>query len=113
MYGLFIKPHVNPTGSLHYKTLFEHALFACSQAFERHPGFTDISFKLNRLMANVFTKCCAAAERHENGINVLTHGDLWSNNIMFHSDSDSDSLPIFVSSAIITCVSTNNSNRKY
>lgn len=97
MYDLYLKSHVNITGSPHYRTLFEHALLSCAQAFESHPDLSDISSKLNRMVVNVFAKCCAAAERQENGLNVLTHGDLWSNNIMFHSNSDS--LPIFVSSA--------------
>lgn len=48
--------------------------------------------KLTLLKPMIFQKCCDAVQRDESGFNVLTHGDLWSNNIMFDADGDASRL---------------------
>lgn len=95
-YDIFLTPHVSHTGSPHYKTLFENAVSACLYTFEKHSERQEIVQKLNQLIDKVFVKCCTAAERNEKTLNVLTHGDLWSNNIMFSTESNTETLPLFV-----------------
>ncbi|XP_031620103.1 uncharacterized protein LOC116338779, partial [Contarinia nasturtii] len=96
LYDLFQKPHVHLNGSPHYKTLFENAVYSCSQAFENRSDLLDIVRKLSQLIEKVFEKCCTAVERNHSTINVLNHGDLWSMNIMFNMDSNIDALPLFL-----------------
>lgn len=96
IFDLYMKPHVSLSGSTHYRTLFENAISSCADAFERHPELQHISDKLKVMKSNVFNKCCAAVLRDTNGFNVLVHGDLWSNNILFNGNDDSDAQPIFV-----------------
>lgn len=96
IFGLYMEPHVSLNGSIHYRTLFENAISSCADAFNKYPEFRTISDKLKILKNNVFNKCCAAVLRDQNGLNVLTHGDLWSNNILFNQKDDCDAEPIFV-----------------
>lgn len=96
-YDMFLTPHVSLNGSPHYRTLFENAVSACSLTFEKHEHLQEIVQKLNQLTDRVFVKCCTAAERNDKTLNVLTHGDLWSNNIMFSVESNTETLPLFVS----------------
>lgn len=104
MYDLFLKPHVSLTGSPHYKMLFENAVLGCCQAFSENPDFFDIVLKLKQLKSTIFERCCATVERNKNTSNVLTHGDLWSNNIMFHQAQDIEMDPLFVSNTFLKIV---------
>lgn len=98
------------TGTPHYRTLFENAIASCCETFAEITDFRDICRQLQQLNGIAFEKCCAAAERNENTINVLTHGDLWSNNIMFHNSNvkaeataavTATRTPLFVSNIIL------------
>lgn len=98
LYQLYLEPHVSINGSKHYRNLMENAVASCAESIQEHADFQNIYHKLNLLRINIFEKCCAAVERNDNDINVLTHGDLWSNNIMFKCDQNEnvETLPIFV-----------------
>ncbi|XP_055315524.1 uncharacterized protein LOC129575663, partial [Sitodiplosis mosellana] len=95
-YDIFLMPHVSLNGSPHYRTLFENAVSACSKTFENHSNLQKIAQKLNQLTNRVFEKCCVATERYDKALNVLTHGDLWSNNIMFSTELSTETLPLFL-----------------
>lgn len=91
-YALFLQPHVSLNGSKQYRNLFENAVSGCIDAFQDEPELRSICDKLIRLKPNIFQKCCDAVQRDESEFNVLTHGDLWSNNIMFDAAGDADRL---------------------
>ena len=50
------------------------------------PGYDQLNKKLKLIENTVFEKICAAAARDDNQFNVLCHGDMWANNIMFKHD---------------------------
>lgn len=91
-YALFLQPHVSSNGSKQYRNLFQNAIAGCIDVFQSDDDLRLICDKLTHLKANIFQKCCDAVQRDESGFNVLTHGDLWSNNIMFDSDDNVDRL---------------------
>lgn len=74
---------MNPNGSTKYRDLFENAVSACAEVVNNIVGFETIAKKLFRLEEKVFDRCCDACSRDETEFNVLAHGDLWGNNIMF------------------------------
>lgn len=90
LYKMYERPHICLTGSSQYRTLLENAVTSCAELFQESSDFKEISQKLFLLKDNIFEKCCSAVERDENGLNVLTHGDLWMNNIMFKCDDNVD-----------------------
>lgn len=87
---LYSVPHIRPDGSKHYRSLFENAMAECILTFENDIEMNSITEKMTKLKDNIFDKCCTAVARDENEFNVLNHGDIWSNNIMF-----SDNVNVF------------------
>lgn len=86
---LFLIPHVRIDGSKFYRVMFENALSNCCDIFNGN----ELIEKLMPIKSKIFEKCCDAVRRNENDFNVLTHGDLWSNNILFNQNDE----PLFVS----------------
>lgn len=69
-----------------WQAIAENASQAVSDACKFLPEFQHLSGKISAGQSTVFERFCLSAARNPNSFNVLTHGDLWSNNIMFQHD---------------------------
>lgn len=54
-----------------------------AKASKHWPGFERISAKLMSIEGLVFEKACAAHAYSTDNFTILTHGDLWVNNLLF------------------------------
>ena len=63
--------------------LFTNSLLECAHNAREWPTTKRTAEKLFKLEPNLMQKGCDVYTRDEHGFNVLNHGDLWVNNIMF------------------------------
>lgn len=67
---------------------FRNIAKTVSSAAKNWNGFGRIAEKLINIPAHAYDNAYKEYLPTENGFNVLLHGDMWSNNIMFHYDHD-------------------------
>lgn len=67
------------------RSIYVTTVQALADVVLRLPGFEHLSTKLKNL--DVYKRILAATATDPHGFNVLTHGDLWSNNFMFKQTS--------------------------
>ncbi|XP_055605522.1 uncharacterized protein LOC129753701 [Uranotaenia lowii] len=72
----------------HFYPLFQNSMISCAElAANWSTTSKSIAKKLFDLEKTVIQKGCQVYTRDPTGFNVLTHGDLWVNNVMYKQDS--------------------------
>ncbi|XP_037024113.1 uncharacterized protein LOC119066001 [Bradysia coprophila] len=69
------------------RRFFENIAKTVSMAARNWSGFEKIAEKLINVPSHVYDNIYKEYLPTENGFNVLLHGDMWSNNIMFHYEN--------------------------
>lgn len=71
----------------HFHAFFEGAMRSAAEVIRTWPGCEVFGNKLFLLTDTIIEKNCKVFTRDEKAFNVLTHGDLWSPNLMFKHDA--------------------------
>lgn len=58
--------------------------------------------KIQKWKDNLYSRCCELAQENSNKINVLNHGDMWNNNVMFLFENDEKVIKLKFVSIIIS-----------
>lgn len=80
--GKFLPAQFDPS-SMAWRFVIENQIQTLCEYTARYPHLAHLGPKISRQSATIYERVCEKSARAETGFNVLCHGDLWSNNILF------------------------------
>lgn len=63
--------------------MISNFLTAKEEFCKKQPGLERIAEKISLIKDTIYDRICTSCARDDDDFNVILHGDLWSNNIMF------------------------------
>lgn len=72
------------------KLLIKNTIVALANVTKNWDGFEHIAKKLTEMEPRAFKSACQSYRNNEIDFTVLTHGDLWMNNVMFKYDEKNE-----------------------
>lgn len=84
------------------KSFYNSIAKSISNTIKNWPGFETIANKLGHIPEHVHERMCKVYGPNENVFNVITHGDMFLNNILFQRDQNGHPVDIrFVRKPIV------------
>lgn len=71
-----------------YHTFFRTFWKACTKEVATWEGYEKYADKMRLMVDDLIENACKVYDRDEDDLHVLTHGDFWTNNIMFNYNED-------------------------
>ena len=96
-----------------YSVLFTNGLKSLINTASTWPGFEKIVKKLENLLPNRLCEKIHATFIESKRINILTHGDVWVNNIMYKHDDNGNAIDINLVGNHYSFVTNNNGLSHY
>lgn len=69
---------------------YQNAVASCIKFAKTFPQLQCYVQKLETFKEEVVQRMIDVFKRDDDGFNVLNHGDLWMNNLMFHNDDNGE-----------------------
>lgn len=69
--------------SLHWRTIIQNLAKTVEDATKVFPEYKHLTEKLKKSNVNIYDRICDVTKRKPEEFNVLCHGDMWANNVMF------------------------------